>query len=185
MDRWQEMLVENKMGSLGFGGHFAGCGHEGPQPRQIEAPGKPEQLHSTRERAAERAREAAWQFLLQALDAPHMALRARPGCPPVVAEDIRISGSVHSQQTPGLRQARGSNQTAPLHSRSPPDPPLPPTQGTGPFVSGRQTKTTQAAVASAVIRAPAACAFFACLRDHRRRKNKCLIFKTKKTGGAS
>ena len=172
MDRWQEMLVENKMGSLGFGGHFAGCGHEGPQPRQIEAPGKPEQLHSTRERAAERAREAAWQFLLQALDAPHMALRARPGCPPVVAEDIRISGSVHSQQTPGLRQARGSNQTAPLHSRSPPDPPLPPTQGSSPFAGGRQTKTTQAAVASAVIRAPAACAFFACLRDHRRRKNK-------------
>ena len=25
MDRWQEMLVENKMGSLGFCGHFAGC----------------------------------------------------------------------------------------------------------------------------------------------------------------
>ncbi len=26
MDRWQEMLVENKMGSLGFCEHFTGCG---------------------------------------------------------------------------------------------------------------------------------------------------------------
>lgn len=26
MDRWQEMLLVNKMGSLGFCKHFAGCG---------------------------------------------------------------------------------------------------------------------------------------------------------------
>ena len=62
--------------------------HEGPQPRQIEAKGrpaeklarirearntsgKPEQLHSARERASEREREAAWQLRApQALDAP-------------------------------------------------------------------------------------------------------------------
>ena len=62
-------------------------GHEGPQPRQIEAkgrpaeklarirearktPGRPEQLHSAREKAAEREREAAWQLRTpQALDA--------------------------------------------------------------------------------------------------------------------
>ena len=63
-------------------------GHEGPQPRQIEAkgkpaekldrirearkaPGRPEQLHSARERAAEREREAKWELRTpQALDAP-------------------------------------------------------------------------------------------------------------------
>jgi len=63
-------------------------GHEGPQPRQIEvkgkpaekldrirearkAPGRPEQLHSARERAAEREREAKWGLRTpQALDAP-------------------------------------------------------------------------------------------------------------------
>lgn len=63
-------------------------GHEGPRHRQMEAkgrpaekrarirearktPGKPEQLHSARERAAEREREAAWQLRTpQALDAP-------------------------------------------------------------------------------------------------------------------
>ena len=62
-------------------------GHEGPRPRQIEAkgrpaekltrirearntPGKPEQLHSAREKAAERERDAAWQLCTtQALDA--------------------------------------------------------------------------------------------------------------------
>ena len=54
-------------------------GHQGPQVRQIEAkgkpsekldrireaqkaPGRPEQIHSARERAAERAREAKWEL---------------------------------------------------------------------------------------------------------------------------
>ena len=63
-------------------------GPEGPQPRQIEAkgkpaekldrirearkaPGRPEQLHSALERAAEREREAKWELRTpQALDAP-------------------------------------------------------------------------------------------------------------------
>jgi hypothetical protein len=88
--------------------------HEGPQPRQIEAksrsaeklasirearntPGKPEQLHSARERAAERAREAAWHPL---------------------------SGSPHSQQTPGLRQARGIKPESAFTQPIPPGPPL-------------------------------------------------------------
>ena len=63
-------------------------GHQGPQARQIEAkgkpsekldrirearkaPGKPEQLHNARERAAEREREAKWELRApQTLDAP-------------------------------------------------------------------------------------------------------------------
>ncbi len=39
MDRWQEMLVVNKMGSLGLCGHFAGCGgRSGGQERGLFPP---------------------------------------------------------------------------------------------------------------------------------------------------
>ena len=138
MDRWQEMLVENKMGSLGFGGHFAGCGHEGPQPRQIEAKGRPaEKLPASGRPPASRNNSTApvrgpqsarerphGSFtLLQALDAPHGAQSASwmssSGCRGHPHK--RLSPfSANTRFAPGARLKPNRTFTQPI----PPGPPL-------------------------------------------------------------